>query len=71
MKVEYIPFVELKKNNRQYVLMLPAYAPFDETIEICHEFAKNVADMQKAAQDEQLKQEMAAQAQEGASDANQ
>lgn len=61
--IHQLPFMQIQKEGRAYILLLPMNAPFDEAHEAALEFAKEILDEKKMRQEAmekaKLEQELA------------
>lgn len=68
--INYLPFMQIQKEDRSYILLLPFNAPYDECHKVMLEFAEQILADQKAKQEaadqERLKKEMVDQTAEAA-----
>lgn len=68
--INYLPFMQIQKESRAYILLLPFNAPYDECHKVMGEFAEQVLADQKAKQEaveqERLKKEVENQTAEAA-----
>lgn len=58
MTIQYLPLIQIQKENRPYTLLLPFNAPYQEAYDVCLELAQRILELQKEAEELKLKQEM-------------
>lgn len=61
--INYLPFMQIQKESRSYIVLLPFNAPFEEVSAVMLEFSQKVLEEQKMrkeqAEKESLQKEMA------------
>lgn len=56
--INYLPFMQIQKESRAYIVLLPFNAPYEECHQVLIELAQQVLDMQKQKQDEAEKERL-------------
>ncbi len=49
--INQLPFMQIRKEDRSYILLLPFNAPFDEAHDVMLEFAKDILEEKRVRQE--------------------